>query len=375
MFETAKWCRAIACGAAAAIALGAAGAARAAGEYDNPNEGLQPFWAPDLATADTDGDGIPQDLEFKLARQFMPTIWFHRWESCAQPAGNKNHYPLNQPGRLIYRVSKHPTNPAAIAIQYVILYQRDCGNALLLGLNGHAGDAEPFAITLVPNAECQHGYGIYSVRTWAHEGTVAEAVNTDIHTGQCRWGFSRYSVNHDRPDGRIIVSLSKHGGFLDATECNLRFLIDQSCKKDWTPADRNLWVGVNAGERTFPAITALAGFGFPGEALWLNERFCGGGARSSGCPGPIEEKFTLYSPAPAMPPSGGGGGGGDGHPDCTRSRIGCNPTRRVQTERAAMPRRLEAVPPVEWNACAKERWAELDLPPDQVGAPDCANAQ
>lgn len=249
------------------VAIAAAGPARAADEYDNPNEGLQPISAAELSPTDTDGDGLPQNLEFNLARQFMPTIWYHRWEGCADPAGNKNHDPRNQPGRLVYRVSPHPSNPSAISIQYQLLYQRDCGNALLLGLNGHSGDVEPFSITLIPNSECKHGYGIYSVRTWAHEGTIAEAINTDIHPGQCRWGFSRYSVNHDRPDGRIIVSLSKHGNFLDATECNTRFLIDQSCKKDWTPADRNLWVGANVGERAMPAITGLAALGFPAEAV------------------------------------------------------------------------------------------------------------
>lgn len=363
------------------VSLACAPSAFAAGEYDNPNEGLQPYHASELDPRDTDGDGIPQLLEFQLARQFMPTIWFHRWEGCAEPAGNKSHVPINQPGRLVYRVSPHPENPAAISIQYVLLYARDCGNAFILGLDRHSGDAEPFSITLVPNASCKHGYGIHSVRTWGHEGTGAEVVNTDIHTGQCRWGFSNYSVNHDRPDGRIVVSLSKHANFLDVTECNTRFFIEHSCKKDWTPADRNLWVGGNVGEQAMPLITNLAGLDFSREVVWLGQDFCGNLSRDSNCPGPIERKWSLHAPAPSTS-TGGGGGGGD---DCGSSRAGCLPsvsianrsgasrvTTRALPSRRATSASSASVQPLQWNDCALANFGDMDRPADEVTPPACA---
>lgn len=276
--------------------------ASAEGEYDNPAQGLQPATGQERSTSDLDGDGLPQRLEFELARQFMPTVWFHENEGCGEPAGNRDHAPGNLPGQLVFRANRHPSNPDAISIQYVLLFARDCGNGSIATGDRHNGDAEPFSLTLVPNAACRNGYGIYAVRTWAHEGTGAQDINNDIHTGQCRWGFSKYSVNHDRPDGRIFTSWQKHAIYLDATECNLKFFKNNGCKKGWTAADVNLWKGLNVGEPNRPLASTLEAVDFSRERVWGNQPFCGNLGSASNCPGPLESKFNrLFAAAPASP--------------------------------------------------------------------------
>lgn len=267
-----------------------------AGEYDAADQGLQPATANDRAPQDLDGDGITQQQEFALARQFMPTVWFSGGDNCTEPAGNRTHKPVDRPGQLTFKVNRHPENPRAISMQYQLLFARDCGSVVGDAFS-HNGDVEPFSITLTPNASCQNGFGIYSVRTWAHEGTSAEDINTDVHTGQCRWGFSRYSVNHDRPDGRLGSAKDKHGLYLDFTECNLKFISNNACNKDFTPADVNRWNGLNVGERDAPLARDLAAVDFAGESVWTGTAFCGGVGRAGNCPKAIESKFRLHAPA------------------------------------------------------------------------------
>ncbi len=92
-----------------------------------PVPGLSPATPEDISPDDLDGDGIPQNVEFELARHFFPTIWYDRGEDTSAPGGNHNHRELNQPGRVVFRVRPHPTLPDHIAISYAVLYRVDGG--------------------------------------------------------------------------------------------------------------------------------------------------------------------------------------------------------------------------------------------------------
>src|SRR5262245_18383174 len=74
--------------------------------------------------ADADGDGIEDSVEDALASRFFPWVWYDSGENagCTDPATGGN------PGTALARVRPHPADPSKIAIQYVILYRRDCGD-------------------------------------------------------------------------------------------------------------------------------------------------------------------------------------------------------------------------------------------------------
>ena len=131
--------------------------------------GLSPGSWEETTSADLDGDGIPQNLEFQLARHFFPTIWYDSGEDTSSPGGNHNHREQHQPGRLLFRVRPHPQSPSHIAITYTLLYRVDGGEGYVRDdLGCHPGDVEPFAITLKPDPSCALGYSMDWIETWAH---------------------------------------------------------------------------------------------------------------------------------------------------------------------------------------------------------------
>ncbi len=89
--------------------------------------GLSPGSWEETTSADLDGDGIPQNLEFQLARHFFPWIWYDSGEDTSAPGGNHNHREQQQPGRLLFRVRRHPQSPSHIAMTYALLYRVDGG--------------------------------------------------------------------------------------------------------------------------------------------------------------------------------------------------------------------------------------------------------
>src|SRR4051812_22974094 len=83
------------------------------------------------ATADDDGDGLADDLEDTLARDYLPYVSLDPGDGCALDG-------------FVARVRKHPADPSKILIVYSHLFQRDCG------LAGHVGDNEAFGIAIDP---------------------------------------------------------------------------------------------------------------------------------------------------------------------------------------------------------------------------------
>lgn len=278
--------------------------------------GLSPGTWEETTSDDLDRDGLPQELEFRLARHFFPTIWYDSGEDTSSPGGNHDHRENNQPGRLLFRVRPHPQSPSHIAITYALLYRVDGGET---SVACHLGDVEPFAITLKPDPSCALGYGMDSIRTWAH----GDESGTRPASG-CNWGFSRAAVSHT---DIVLASENKHGNYLTESECDAGLQGLENCDTDWTAGDVNAWRGLNVGEWSGPIPYVvrrhadLSPLGFDNR-LWAGEAFCGGPHSGSdwfhlgacffqpGCPaGPPENKFTddfvapVMSPPPPPPPS------------------------------------------------------------------------
>src|SRR5713101_5256746 len=213
--------------------------------------GLSPATPEDVSPIDLDGDGIPQKVEFELARYFFPTIWYDRDENTSAPGGNHNHRELNQPGRVVFRVRPHPQRAGHIAISYALLYRIDGGVEVrppflppLVAFACHRGDAEPFAISLKPDPSCPIGYRIESIATWAHEGTSGE-IHGVRGLDSCTWGFSNAPVT--KTDA-ILASRSKHGNYLSKDDCSTGLAGFDVCNYDWTNGDVNSWIALNIGE-------------------------------------------------------------------------------------------------------------------------------
>lgn len=270
--------------------------------------GLWPASEEESSNDDLDGDGLSQLRELKLAQAFFPTIWFDNGEDCTEPGGNGKRGGPNQPGRLVFRVRPHPENRDFLAITYSMLLARDCGESVGLpgGLNfqAHPGDVETFAITLAPNPGCVLGYGIFAIRTWAHEGVkyVEKIETADTLALRCNYGFSIDPVG--RTD-IVLVSENKHGSYLRDATCDAKLRGFENCDLDFTMGDVNSWVGFNSGEPSAPRHRDLGPLGFPGEELWAGKNFCGASpdqfAGCAGSPGPVEGKLNLFAPAVKSP--------------------------------------------------------------------------
>ncbi|HEX2254322.1 MAG TPA: WSC domain-containing protein [Thermoanaerobaculia bacterium] len=265
----------------------------------------------ETTSADLDGDGFPQELEFRLARHFFPTIWFDGEEDTTAPGGNHDHREYGQPGRLLFRVRPHPQSPDHVAITYALLYRVDGGENFGGTVRCHYGDVEPFAITLKRDASCALGYAMDSIKTWAHEGAFGEHESTRFASG-CNWGSSVAAVSSTDV---VFASENKHGNYLTDAECDAGLGGLENCNAHWTAGDVNAWIGLNVGEWSAPRHADLSPLGFD-DPLWANQSFCGGphsGADvaevaecgfQGGCPAAAETKFTdkFVAPFSAVPP-------------------------------------------------------------------------
>lgn len=281
--------------------------------------GLSPGSWEETTSSDLDADGIPQELEFRLARHFFPTIWYDEGEDTSSPGGNHSHRENHQPGRLLFRVRPHPQSPSHIAITYALLYRADGGEGYGATVGCHAGDVEPFAITLKPDPSCALGYSMDWIETWAH----GESSTGRKQAGGCNWGSSAATVSHTDV---VLASENKHGNYLSESKCDSGLPAGaENCDTDWTAGDVNAWRGLNVGERSGPIPLVvqrhddLSPLGFD-DRTWTSGSFCGGPHSNADlaefltcqfpwfCPGAPETKFTDHFVAPYTPlPSPPGG--------------------------------------------------------------------
>jgi hypothetical protein len=220
---------------------------------------------PIVVPGDIDSDGIIDATEDALASRFMPWVWFDTGENysqhCTHPATTES------PGTVLARVRKHPSDQTKIAITYTVLYRKDCGD---FGSPWHRGDIEPFTMTLAPNSNCPSGYGAFSIKTVAHEGTIADSREQAYLGNVCDWGRQAGSNAYN---AKIFASENKHGNYLTLEGCDRGgFFGSDHCSYGFTLDFRVF----NVGEDNARRIDAMTWeHGFPDEYVWTRILFCG----------------------------------------------------------------------------------------------------
>jgi hypothetical protein len=177
----------------------------------------------------------------------------------------------------------HPADPNKIAIQYVILYRRDCGD--FLGITGHTSDVEPFSITLAPNPACPYGYGAFSLKTVAHEGaTGTEHIDQRLLGNFCDWG--RLAGGSPQV-AKIYSAENKHGNYASDASCDGGGLAgSDNCSESYT-LPFNVY---NVGEDHARRIDHLTNHQFSSEFAWSQVPFRGGLGHGDGA-GYIRDKL------------------------------------------------------------------------------------
>lgn len=183
---------------------------------------------------DQDGNGIDDDFQLEVARKNLPELHFHPDEECATPRG------------IITRVRWHPDAPRRLALTYVVLYGRDCGD-----LNGHAGDNESFAVTV--DLDAQPGpAATVGVFTSAHRNTACDSESS------CETAPGTRLCAPPRGDHVVIYSSrNKHAHYLDRDVCD-RNCFDR-CGDDLKPPQPAL---LDVGQEASPLVTNLTTAGF-----------------------------------------------------------------------------------------------------------------
>jgi hypothetical protein len=172
---------------------------------------------PDGGIVDLDHDGLDDTFEENLARSYLPVLSVDPNDKC----------PLDA---IVYRVRKHPQDPALIHIIYDHLFQDDCG------LTSHVGDNEVFAITVNPSKPAPQG--ITAMKAISHQNTPCQKITT---CGTCM-ALTACELNaSSRP--RVYSSKDKHGSYTSLTGCN-----QLTCLDTCVVADRPNVPMINAGE-------------------------------------------------------------------------------------------------------------------------------
>ncbi len=191
-----------------------------------------------MAGADGDCDGLADDVELQLARDYLPYLSLDPADGCALSG-------------LVARVRKHPADPTKVLVVYSHLFQRDCG------LGGHVGDNEAFGIAIDPGLPAPAG--ILAIKTASHQNTPCERISEcttcagdprdacDVATdGAAQWPV-------------LYASKGKHGQYATKARCSLLGTCLDQCTL--APA-RTVPPVVNVGEPAHPLVTDLTAQAF-----------------------------------------------------------------------------------------------------------------
>ncbi|HSD90596.1 MAG TPA: hypothetical protein VLB44_23890 [Kofleriaceae bacterium] len=189
-------------------------------------------------TSDVDGDGLADDLEDQLARDYLPYVSLDPGDGCALSG-------------FVARVRPHPKDATKILIVYSHLFQEDCG------LGGHVGDNEAFGIAIDPNVPAPAG--ILAIRAASHQGTLCQRT-TECST--CA-GDSRTHCDLATDGGMqwpvVYASKDKHGQYASKSGCPLLGTCFDQCTLN---PQRDIAPVVNVGEPTHHMVGDLTAQGF-----------------------------------------------------------------------------------------------------------------
>jgi hypothetical protein len=186
------------------------------------------------STVDDDSDGLADDVEDRLAREYLPYVSLDPSDGCALSG-------------FVARVRKHPADPTKIVIVYSHLFQRDCG------LAGHVGDNEAFGIAVDPTKPAPAG--ILAMRTASHQNTPCQ------RTTECTTCGNDSRPRCDLQDGWPVLyaSKDKHGQYATKSSCSLIGTCFDQCSLN--PVRTSAPV-TNVGEPGHPRVTDLTAQGF-----------------------------------------------------------------------------------------------------------------
>lgn len=248
---------------------------------------------------DNDADGLSDELEEILLRNFVPKFVEYIDDDCPGPStGTSNPSDSNLVVCHIFPVFSQYVNGTSAPILYsepiamvsenclstglgwfdnsvliygALLYGRDCG------LTSHVADVEGFAVSIKyigaddgiswrSDTVIANWQGM-KIQTVSHSGTFCEAIET--------FPF-RSNAN---PNGKdtIYPSPDKHGNYLTPERCSSNFICDPACDDPFIMKKIKI---VNVGEENAPLVTDLGLFysGYAGENPWGNVNFLNGGA-------------------------------------------------------------------------------------------------
>jgi len=189
-------------------------------------------------SSDADGDGLADDLEDQLARDYLPYISLDPGDGCELSG-------------FVARVRKHPADPTKVLIVYSHLFQRDCG------LGGHIGDNEAFGIAIDPAIPAPGG--IQAIRTASHQNTPCQ------RTTECTTcsNDSRAKCDVATDGGKqwpvLYASKDKHGQYATKSGCPLIGTCFDQCTLNNARQTAPI---VNVGEPEHHMISNLTAQGF-----------------------------------------------------------------------------------------------------------------
>jgi hypothetical protein len=198
---------------------------------------------------DADADGLDDETELALAKEYFPYFSIDPREDCSRQHG------------VLFRMTPHPDDPTKIAIWYVVLYEKDCG---LRGLGSHEGDDEAFGELIDPKVPAPAG--ILAIRAISHQDTTCERVSTCGTLPGC--GTCDTAVRSNRLYPVVYSSFHKHGNYAGLATCNSWLCDFHGCGLSGAPDEPTF---VNAGEPDHPLVRDLTAAGFVTPATGWSE--------------------------------------------------------------------------------------------------------
>lgn len=226
------------------------------------------YWA-----TDRDRDGLNDDCEAALAREFIPRYWFDSGEN----SGCDGWYP---------HFAVRSDSAAIKTVQLIVLHSfyRDCG-----AFSGHNGDSEFVRIWIVWDGAAWKVQKMYTAAHW--HATWDSSRTTDY------WGLEYVDSYRGRP--YVYVAEDKHGSYPTDQKCDEGAGYSDNCSRSYL---KSMSTTRNVGRYNYQLINASLHNGGtehywfdPNGSATIPPKFCGWRSRSSSCPTAYGEVLTHYS--------------------------------------------------------------------------------
>jgi len=230
-----------------------------------------------LSCDDADEDGLVDQWEDELLEALKPTLRFHPDEQLLRESNTT----MLQLGR----VSVRTLTPLSLDIRVVTalsqvraacLWENNPGDLELTYIQ--VSELEPGRLALDRMIFSEHSSDFDN---WFDTVTTAQIPNlttvTEAGSGLLRWIAYSFKGKHT-----LFQSPERCQSIISISAC--RRYCPSDVSQATTQFDLSLEI-LNAGEPSRARVTDLAPYGFAGEQVWSDERFCGGdeGARDSRC--------------------------------------------------------------------------------------------